>query len=148
MASIIVALAEEIVSQLRLQSEADGFGQRFLPVLAFVPLYSLQDMDVLHVTVVPRASSGVRLDRGKSVLEEFSVDVGVQKRLPGLDSIQFAKMLELVEQIRDYVVVNPPTGFSVTGWTTDPIYDPQAAFELRQFTGVLTVTYKQGRTLA
>lgn len=148
MAATIVTLAGEILSQLLAQSAVGGFNQSFLPVLAFVPLYSLQDMDTLHVTVLPRGSTGLKVDRGKNIIEELSVDIAVQKRLPGLDFALFQNMLELTEQLRDYLIVNPPSGFTVVGWTTDPIYDPQAAFELRQFTGVLTVTYKQGRTLA
>lgn len=145
MAASIVTLAESVTTLLRDRSIAGNFSQSFSPVRAYVPQYNLQDMNVLHVTVVPRSSTVTVSDRRHLLIVDYSIDVAVQKRVPNLDNTEFDGLLGLVEEIGTYLLTAPVENFTVIGMPNDPIYDPSSAAEFRQFTSVLSMQYRQLR---
>lgn len=118
------------------------FSQAFTAARAYRPVFELQDMKDLRVTVVPKAVELTTAGRGLAQ-SDVQIDIGVQKKLADTDDAEIDALMGLVQEIADFIRA---TGrFGDAAWIkTDnaPIYSQEHLGELRQFTSVLTLTLR------
>lgn len=151
MTAPLLAVADAVVTLLNAASDAGTFSQEFRAERLYVPVYQLADeVRLLKVTVLARGQTHERADRGNLLACAYLVDVGVQKRVPGLDwgdKTELDALMGLAQELADYLWKTPLSSPSVKAFAieNDPAYDPAHLEELRQFTSVLTVTYRQLR---
>ena len=138
--SMCITIADAVTAALN----AGGFLQPFTAARLYRPLFELKDMGTLHVTVVPRGLTIEPLDRGRDQ-HDYQVDVAVQKRLASENAAEVDSLMDLVEQIGDRfrhkVLETDPPAVCVKVENV-PIYAPEHLEQLRQFTSVLTLTFR------
>lgn len=142
MAAVVVDIADAVVASLN----AATFSQPFTAQRLYVPLFKLEEMDTLHVSVVPRGDDASRFNR-EVFQEEYQIDIGVQQRVdmstPALDALVL-----LVQEIKDHLKATPLADFPEATFARvqhDPFYSRKHLLELRQFTAIPTVTYRVWR---
>ncbi len=139
----VIAIADAVVTVLN----AGGFAQPFTAMRLYRPQFELKDMGTLHVTVVPRGLVIQTASRGIDQ-HDYQIDVAVQKRLASEDAAEIDSLMALVEQIADRfrhkVLETDPEACWVKSENA-PLYAPEHLEQLRQFTSVLTLTYRTHR---
>ena len=137
----ITDIADAVVAAMN----GHTFSQAFTAARAYRPVFELQDMKDLRVTVVPKAVELTTAGRGLAQ-SDVQIDIGVQKKLaaPGsTDDAEIDALMGLVQEIAEFIRA---TGrFGDAAWIkTDnaPIYSQEHLGELRQFTSVLTLTLR------
>ena len=108
-----------------------------------LPEFDLADMQDLHVTVVPRQVESTTLDRGRDN-HDAKVDVAIQKKVASLGNEEIDPLMALVREVADYLNRRPLAAVGAVWRKTEnaPVYSPEHLREMRQFTSVLTVTYR------
>lgn len=147
----VIQVADAVVARLN-----DGaFVDEFAAKRAYVPVYDLQDVKTLQLTVVPKDLNIELADRGQYWFE-CPIWIGIQKKLPGrqsdpIDQDNLDAWMLLVEQIVDYlrhgkhlVLADGATALW-KGIENKPIYDHKHLVEWRQFTSLVTATYRVRR---
>jgi hypothetical protein len=135
-----------------LSDEGNDFSLEFTAARAYQALVELPEMKDLHVTVVPKGVAMVPADRSR-VQHEVQVDIAVQKKLgPATDDeeeydeqAELDGLMGLVEEIADFLKFRRLGSQPTAAWVktdNDPIYSQDHLERLRQFTSVLTVTYR------
>lgn len=141
--AVITDIAEAVVAELN----GGSFSQPFSAARAYSPEFELPDMDTLQVTVVPKGVAthpGSRSHRQ----HDYSVDVAVQKKLQSADNAEIDALMTLAEEVGDHFRFQRLPGFPNAMWLrteNDPVYAPEHIRELRQFTSILTVTFRVAR---
>jgi hypothetical protein len=141
--AVIADIADAIVTELN-SPGAPGFSQAFTAARAYLPRYDLAEMADLHVTVVPK---GVEIDVSSRSLaqHDYSIDIAVQQRISGDDQEGLDGLMGLVEEVADFFRQRRLTQFPQAIWVKTanvPIYAPDHLDQLRQFTSVLTLTFR------
>lgn len=136
----IIEAADAVVAELN----ATTFSQAFTAVRKYVPTYELQEMDSLHVTVVPKRIEREAQDRASDA-EEFMLDIGVQKRVgaANVDAATMDPLTYLCEEIADHFMrwsMASPEAACIA-IEHNPIYLPSHLREMGQFTSVITLTF-------
>ena len=137
--SVVIDIADAVVGALN----GHAFSVEFEAVREYRPLVDLADLKDLHVTVVPKGVTTVAADRSR-VQQDVEVDVVVQQKLDAGDNDELDGLMSLVEEIAGFLKFKRLEGPGAL-WvktTNDPIYAPDHVEQLRQFTSVLTVTYR------
>ena len=147
--SVIMDIADALADALN--DEGNDFSLEFTAACAYQALLELPDMKDLHVTVVPKGVAMSPADRSR-VQHEVQVDIAVQKKLgPASDQEEYDEQAELdglmglVEEIGDFLKFRRLGSQPAAAWVktdNDPIYSQDHLERLRQFTSVLTVTYR------
>jgi hypothetical protein len=137
--AVIVDIADAVVNDLN----ATDFGRPLTAVRSYLPVFDLKAMKTLHITVVPKALSNTALDRSRDTFE-YQIDVAVQQKIePTLAALD--DLLTLVEQIGDHLrtqrLLSYP-GARCMEVKNDPVYATEHLAEWRQFTSLLTLTYR------
>ena len=139
--SVITDVADAIVVELN----AATFSQPVNAVRAYLPQYKLTEMQNLHVTVVPKSIVLANPDRSRSQ-SDYSFDVAVQKKFSTGSNEELDALIDLVQDIVVYFRKNQRLeSFPNAMWmkTEVPVlYAPGHMDQLRQFTSVVTVTYR------
>ena len=142
MAATILAIADAVVDELN----GSVFSRPLEAERHYQPLFELAEMTTLRVSVVPRSIASRGLDRNRDSFD-YRVDVAVQQKLdptPGnLDAL-----VALVEEIADHFRSEPLSGYPAARCTeveNAPVYAAEHLEEFRQFTSVLTLTFKVWR---
>jgi len=136
----IITVADALVAALN----AHTFSESFTAARAYRPTFDLKEMTDLHVTVVPKGIEMSTLGRNVAQ-DDVQIDLAVQKRLsaPENEDAELDALMALVREIADFV---RSTGeFNGGVWTNTenvPIYSQEHLSELRQFTSVLTLTFR------
>ena len=103
-------------------------------------------MTELRVSVVPRSVASKALDRSRDGFD-YRFDVAVQRKVePSVGNLD--ALMELVEEIADHFRSHPLAGFPQARCTevaNEPVYATEHLEEFRQFTSVLTLTFKVWR---
>ena len=136
----IVGVAQAVTDELN----AGSFSLPFTAERKYLPIYTLQDMKGLHVTVVPRGVAVSSLGRARNQYD-YQVDVAVQKKLAEEEAGEIDPLMSLVEEIADHFRLKRLAGYPNAAWartTNEPVYDPEHLNELRQFTSVLTFSFR------
>lgn len=142
MPASIIAIADAVTAELN----ATTFGQAFTATRHYEPTFELSTMATLRVSVVPRGMTSKTLDRNRDSFE-YEIDVAVQKKteptLVNLDALML-----LVEEIADHLRTTPLSSLPEARCievANAPIYANEHLQEFRQFTSVLTLTYRKWR---
>ena len=136
----IINIADALVAALN----AHTFTEPFTAARTYRPDFDLKDMNDLHVTVVPQGIEMSTLGRNV-VQDDVQIDMAVQKRLsaPENEEAELDALMALVREVADFIRA---TGqFDGGVWTNTenvPIYSQEHLAELRQFTSVLTLTFR------
>ena len=112
----------------------------------YQPRFKLEEMNVLHVSVVPRSIAEKQLSRSLSQYD-CVIDIGVQKR-SGVEPGQLDDMAALVSEIADWLREEPLVlmpDARLMGIPNEPVFAPEHLDEFRQFTSVLSATYRVWR---
>jgi hypothetical protein len=134
---VVVQVAQAVTDALN----AGTFSMPFTAQRLALPLFTLEEMQVLHVTVVPREVASSVLDRASDE-DEVKVDVAVQKRAASVAVADVDPLLAFVQEIADFLN-RRQMGDAIWKKTENkPVYLPEHLREKEQFTSVLTVTYK------
>jgi hypothetical protein len=138
----ILALADAVVEQLN----ATAFSQPLVAVRHYQPCFELSEMTELRVSVVPRSIVSKGLDRNRDSFD-YRIDVAVQRKVePSVGNLD--ALVELVEAVADHLRSHPLAGYPAARCTeavTEPVYAAEHLDEFRQFTSVLTLTYRVWR---
>jgi hypothetical protein len=138
--STIVQIADAVVAALN----AGAFAEPFTAERLFQPVFELADMQRLHVSVVPRSIATQGATRGAGFFD-YAVDVGIQRKLDTDTPEEIESLLAFVEEIADYLRTTRLEDASGATWLKTenvPVYSSEHLDQLRQFTSVLTVTYR------
>ena len=142
MAATILAIADAVVAQFN----ATPFSQPVSAERHYQPCFELSGMAQLRVSVVPRSATSKSLDRSRDSFD-YKIDVAVQRKVePTPENLD--ALMELVEEIADHFRSHPLAGFPAARCTeveNVPIYAAEHLEELRQFTSVLTLTFRVWR---
>ena len=138
--SVVVTIAEAVVAELNASGLLGGAtaGRHYRAT------FDLRDMKDLHVTVVPKGKDFQGASRSM-VQEDVQIDVGVQRKLATSDQAEIDGLMGLVEQLADWLRGRQLTGAPDAVWVRTenvPVYSPEHLEQLRQFTSVLTLTYR------
>ena len=136
----ITDIADAVVAELNGRS----FSQPLTAVRYYRPVFDLGEMKTLHVSVVPKGVTIERADRSRNQYD-FAIDVAVQKKFQTGDNTELDALLALVEEIADFFRLRRLTSYPAAIWVrTDnvPVYAPEHLEEFRQFTSVLTLTFR------
>ncbi len=140
----IIDIADAVVEALNTPGEP-GFSMPFTAQRSYRPVFDLQDMKTLHVTVVPRGTEMSAAGRGLSQ-SDVQIDVAVQQKLPTDPAGDMAKLdalMGLVEEVATFVRSKGKFGDAAWLRTENvPIYSQEHLGEMRQFTSVLTLTLR------
>lgn len=140
----ILTLADALVTELNSHSFSVGFAA----VRGYLPTAELPDMGTLRVTVVPKQDDG-KLDSRSSSEHQFAIDIGVQQKPATLDNAALDPLMYLVQQIADYFLFGKrPGGMTLINPEVRMLYLPEHLTRFRQFTAVLTLTFKGWRQAA
>ena len=148
--AVIIDIADAVVAELNAaagedeKSEDRVFNQAFTAARAYLPRYELAEMDELHVTVVPK---GMEIEASSRTLaqHDYSIDIAVQQRIAGDDQSDMDGLMGLVEEISDFFRQRRLTEYPDAIWIKTanvPIYAPDHLDQMRQFTSVLTLTFR------
>lgn len=136
--AMIPDIADAVVAALN----GHGFSQPVVAQRAYRPVFDLQEMKDLRVTVVPKGVELTTAGRGLTQ-SDLQIDIGVQKKLAAADNAEIDGLMGLVQEIAEFIRA---TGrFGDASWMKTenaPVYSQEHLGELRQFTSVLTLTLR------
>ena len=138
--SVVTDVADSIVAELN----AATLSQPFTAERKFVPSFALPEMASLHVTVVPKGVSITKSDRSRNT-HDVMVDVAVQKKFDKGDAAEIDPLMNLVEEIADLFRLRRLDSYPAAHWLKTehaPIYSQEHWDEMRQFTSILTFTFR------
>ena len=138
--SIITDVAQAVTDELN----GATFSQPFTAERQYLPVFELPDMKVLHVTVAPRGIAISALDRGRCQ-HDVQIDIAVQKKITTDTPAEIDPLMALVQEIADFFKLRQLVSLPAAVWIKTenaPIYALEHLQELRQFTSVLTLTFK------
>jgi hypothetical protein len=144
--STIVAIADAVVERIN----AGSYSMPVDAVRHHQPTFDLAELETLRVSVVPRSLSITGASRRQQQFDAL-IDIGVQKRLspapdgPEDEDAEIDGLLDLVEEISDHLrferLPTAPEAVWV-GVTNEPVVAAEHLAQHRQFTSILTVTYR------
>ena len=138
--SVMTDVADAIVAELN----AATLSQPIAALRTYLPQFKLTEMQNLHVTVVPKGVVLASPDRCRSQAD-YSVDVAVQKKFSTGTNAELDVLTDLVQNIITFFRNKRLESYPNAIWmkTELPVlYAPEHIDQLRQFTSVLTLTYR------
>jgi hypothetical protein len=137
--AVIIDIADAVVAQLN----AGSFSQPVTAQRHYQPKFELPEMTALHVSVVPRGLTSKALDRSRDSFD-YQIDVAVQQKTD-MSQASLDALMGLVEEIADHFRTQPLAGYPNARCTevkNEPVYALEHLEELRQFTSVLTLSFR------
>ncbi len=137
--STIIAIADAVAAALNAKEFSLPLAARRVYTIKG-ELENLQDLTVLV------AGQGLDIEpatRGDSQCE-YRINVGVLQKLTRADNAELDPLMALMEELADYcatIRLESPCAFAV-GVENSPVYNPDHLDTHRQFTSVLTVTFR------
>lgn len=141
--STLIDVAEAVAASLN----NAAFGLPFEAVRRYQPVFDLEQVQTLTVSVVPRSLEIATASRDGSYFDA-AIDVSVQKKVNPDDHASLDALTDLVEQIADHLRMKRLDGLPDALWLrigNEPVFAPEHLDQMRQFTSVLTVTYRVKR---
>jgi len=141
--STLIVLADAIVASLN----GATFSMTFQAERGYRPVVELPALQAVKVTVIPKSlaiSAATRADG----FYDCAIDIGVQRKVDVDDPASLDELMKLVEEIGDHLRYHRLEGFTVAAWLAlenEPVFAPEHLDQHRQFTSVLTVTYRVRR---
>lgn len=140
---LVTDVAEAVVVELN----GHAFSQPFISERHYLPVFELPEMKTLHVTVVPKGMTVTQIARNQAAYD-IAIDVAIQKKFDAGDAAELDPLVALAEEIADFFRFKTLPGPLRAGWikTEHPaIYAPEHMDQLRQFTSVMTLTFRAMR---
>lgn len=141
--STILELADAVVAAVN----AGAFGTTVEAVRAYQPTYELQDLQALKFSVMPRSLTITTAARA-SCYFDCAIDIAVQKKVNPDQPAELDALMELVAQLIDHLRMKRLEAAPDAAWlsiASEPVFVPEHLEQWRQFTSVLTVTYRVRR---
>ena len=137
--AVIIDIADAVVTELN----GGTFSQAFTAERHYKPVFELPEMKTLHVTVVPKGVETRLATRGL-LQHDYQIDVAVQKKFDTGDNPELDPLMGLVEEIADsFKGRNLDSANAVwVGTENAPVYAAEHMEQFRQFTSVLTLTFR------
>lgn len=123
------------------------FSQEVTAQRLYQPSFELADLETLRVSVVPKSVTVTNASRAHAFLD-CAIDIGVQKKLSAAvenADTEIEELLVLAEEIADHLRQKRLEAMPEALWVSlehEPIFAPEHLDQHRQFTSVLTVTYR------
>ena len=140
-----MATIAQIAEAVKVALAGGSFNVSFTPAREYLPAYDLEDLADLKVVVVPKGRDESLAGRGVNQTEA-QVDIGVMKKLTDLTPATVDPLIALVEEIVAFFRRKNLTADSETAaWIrteNDPLYSTEHMQKFRQFTSVITLTYR------
>ncbi len=138
--SVAVEIAQAVADELN----AGSFGQEFTAQRLYQPLFELTEMKILHVTVVPANVNIHSGSRGRNQ-HDYKIEVAVQKKFQADGVADIDPLMDLAEEIADFFRRRRLTSFPTAMWVKTehaPLFAQEHMEQFRQFTSLITFTYK------
>jgi hypothetical protein len=135
-----VEIADALVAALNAQSWTPSFQAE----RAYQPSFELKELKTLKVTVVPKGVTITQITREKAS-HDYQVDVGVQKKFQKGDAVELDPLMQLVQDLANIFRAKRLTGMLAAMWLKSeisPLYSPEHMEQYRQFTSVVTFTFR------
>jgi len=144
MASLLIAIADEVVAALNGSGSVGPFSIDFTATRAYVPAKKLEDMADLWVVVVPRNLE--KFIAGRDAWQkDYSVDIGVHQKVADTENATVDPLMGLVEEIADYFeglrVETTPAAVCVEITHTAP-YIVAHLKDLRVFASIISLKFR------
>ena len=143
---VVDPLLLQVAEAVRYEINLGNYSQSVTAVRYYQPRFELAEMETLHVSVVPRSISEKQLSRALTSFD-CTIDVGIQQR-SSMDQTTLDELTKLVAEIAQRLRRNPLTALPdarLMELHLDPVFAADHLDELRQFTSVLSVTYRVWR---
>jgi hypothetical protein len=140
--AVILDIADSVVAQLNRTT----FSQPVTAERHYQPKFELSEMTDLKVSVVPRSLASKTLDRNRDTFD-YLIDVAVQQKTD-MSQAALDALMTLVEEIADHFRTQPLASYPNARCTevkNEPVYSLEHLDEFRQFTSVITLTYRVWR---
>jgi hypothetical protein len=137
---MIVDIAEAVKDVLN----AAELSEEFTVERHYTPHFELKDMKDLRVTVVPSGITSTTMGRNRAQ-HDVDIDVAVQQKYTAGDNTELDALMTLVEEIAALFRRQRLTDYNDAIWVkgkNEPIFAQEHMDELRQFTSVLTLTFR------
>lgn len=141
--AVIADIADAVVAELN----AGGFSQPLIATRCYLPKFDLAEMKDLHVTVVPKGVAVTSGSRNHNQ-HDYQIDVAVQKKLTVADNGEIDALMGLVDEIADHFRLKRLDSLQAPAWVKtqhEPIYAQEHLDQMRQFTSVMTLTFRMMR---
>lgn len=136
----IIEIADAMVAELN----AATFTQSFTAERGYHPVLELPDLKVLKVSIIPKTKTAAAGTRSASQ-NDYQIDLAVQKKLGAEAKAESDALMLLVQEITDHLRGKRLAGVAWLSSQNDPIFVPEHMEQFRQFTSVLTLTYRATR---
>lgn len=140
--AVILDIADSVVAQLN----GTTFSQPVTAERHYQPKFELSEMTDLKVSVVPRSLASKTLDRNRDSFD-YQIDVAVQQKTD-MSQASLDALMTLVEEIADHFRTQPLASYPNARCTevkNELVYSLEHLDEFRQFTSVITLTYRVWR---
>jgi len=135
---LLTDIADAVASKINAAGLAPGLtAERIL-----LPVFELKDMKTLKVSVVPKGRKIIQGTRTENI-NEVQIDIGVQKKISSDDELD--GLLKIVEDICALFKAERLDGYKsaiCVKVENEPVYDYEHLRQFRQFTSVITLTFK------
>ena len=139
-----MAVITDIADAVAAEINAGSFSQPVSATREYLPAFELADMQQLRVTVVPKSLTTLPGGRAHNQ-HDFAIDVAVQKKLDTADNSEIDDLMTLVDELADHLRFKRLTDYPNAVWLkteNQPVYAQEHLQELRQFTSILTFTFR------
>ena len=139
-----MAVITDIADAVAAEINAGSFSQPVSALRAYLPEFELAEMQNLQVTVVPKSVTTLPGGRAHNQ-HDYAIDVAVQQKLQTTDDAEIDDLLTLVDEIADHFRFKRLGSYSGAVWlktSNEPVYAQEHLHEMRQFTSILTFTFR------
>lgn len=139
-----MAVITDIADAVAAEINAGSFSQPVSATREYLPAFELADMQTLRVTVVPKSVTTLPGGRAHNQYD-YAIDVAVQKKLDAADNTEIDELMTLVDELADHLRFKRLTDYPNAAWLkteNQPVYAQEHLQELRQFTSILTFTFR------
>ena len=141
-----MAVVTDIAEAVKDELNGGSFSQSFTAERHYQPVFELPEMKTLHVTVVPKGMTINPASRGL-IQHDYQIDIAVQKKFSTGDggNTELDALMTLVEEIGDFFRRRRLSGLPNAACVkieNTPIYAAEHMEQLRQFTSVITLTFR------
>ena len=145
MAATIIQLADAIVAELN----STTFSLAFVAVRSYQPIYTLADTRTLRVVVVPRSVT-YEFETRQTMRASYAIDIGLMVRPGTLDNASIDAHMQLAEEIVHHFRGKrvPLLSMRCLQAQHNPIYATEHLDEYRQYTSLVTLTYRHDEVFA
>jgi hypothetical protein len=137
----IIRVTDAVVDELN--GSAGIFSQSFTAERKYLAEIDLQTLSGIKVYVVPFSTS--RQVRSRNATRQWvKVQIAVLSKVANLSVATVDPLMDLVQEIRDFLRFRPLAATPGYGWQNDqnePVYSGQDLHEKRQFTSIVTVDF-------